>query len=73
MIGGLAMVFGTPGVLLLFHEGLGSPSREWVESMPSWTAPTALFIGMGGGTLIALLSICFGMLIPSRVVREGGN
>ena len=73
VVGGLAMVFGTPGVLLLFHQGLGSASSEWVESMPSWAAPTALCIGMGGGTLIAVLSTCFGLLIPSRVIREGGK
>lgn len=71
-IGGLAMVFGTPGILLLFHEGLGS-GREWVESLPSWTAPTALCIGMGGGVLLTLVSMCFGLLIPSRVIREGGE
>lgn len=71
IVGGLAMVFGTPGVLLLFHQGLGSDSSEWVESMPSWAAPTALCIGMGGGTLMAVLSLCFGLLIPSRVIREG--
>ena len=71
IVGGLAMVFGTPGVLLLFHQGLGSASQEWVESMPGWAAPTALCIGMGGGTLIAVLSTCFGLLIPSRGHSRG--
>jgi hypothetical protein len=70
---GLAMAFGTPGILLLFHEGSGAGSREWVESMPSWTAPAALCIGMGGGVLTTLLSTCFGLLIPDRVIREGGE
>ena len=69
IVGGLAMVFGTPGILLLFHDGLGDSA--WVESMPSWTAPTVLCIGMGGGVLITLVSVCFGLLIPSRVIREG--
>jgi hypothetical protein len=73
IVGGLAMVFGTPGILLLFHQGLGGSSSEWVESMPSWTAPTALCIGMGGGVLLTLFSACFGLLIPSRVIREGGE
>jgi hypothetical protein len=73
MIGGLAMVFGTPGILLLFHQGLDDSSREWVESMPSWAAPTALCIGMGGGALIMLFSACFGLLIPARVIRESGE
>jgi hypothetical protein len=70
---GLAMVFGTPGVLLLFHQGLDSSSREWVESLPRWTAPTMLCIGMGGGVLISVFSACFGLLIPSRVIREAAN
>lgn len=73
VVGGLAMVFGTPGVLLLFHQGLDSTGREWVESLPSWTAPTMLCIGMGGGVLLTMLSACFGLLIPSRVIREGGE
>ena len=73
IVGGLAMVFGTPGVLLLFHQGLDHASREWVESMPAWTAPTVLCIGMGGGALITVFSACFGLLIPSRVIRDGGE
>ena len=71
ILGGLAMFFGTPGILLLFHQGLGDDSRTWVESMPDWVAPTALCIGMGGGALTTLISAGFGLLIPSRVIREG--
>lgn len=73
IFGGIALVFGTPGVLLLFHQGLGSASQQWVESMPGWAAPTMLCIGMGGGVLITLVSACFGMLIPARVIRETGE
>ena len=71
VVAGLAMVFGTPGILLAIHQGLDSESREWLESMPSWTAPTVLCIGMGGGVLLTLFSACLGLLIPSRVIREG--
>jgi len=73
VVAGLSLVFGTPGVLLLFHQGLGSGSREWVESLPRWTAPTMLCVGMGGGVLITIFSACFGLLIPSRVIREVTN
>jgi hypothetical protein len=73
LICGAAMVFGTPGVVLLFHQGLDSQSREWVESLPDWTAPTMLCIGMGGGAVTVVLSALFGLLIPSRVVREGSG
>ena len=73
IVAGLAMVFGTPGILLAIHQGAERGSREWLESMPSWTAPTLLCIGMGGGVLITLFSVCFGLLIPSRVIREGGE
>jgi hypothetical protein len=70
---GLAMLFGTPGILLLFHAGMDDRSRAWVESMPSWTAPAALCIGMGGGVLLTLFSASVGLLMPSRVIREGGK
>jgi hypothetical protein len=73
VLAGLALVFGTPGVLLLFHQGLNSGSRKWVESMPDWTAPTMLCIGMGGGVLLMVISACFGLLLPSRVIREAAN
>jgi len=73
IVAGLAMVFGTPGVVMLFHQGLDSSSREWVESLPRWTVPTMLCIGMGGGVLISVFSACFGLLIPSRVIREAAN
>jgi len=72
LICGAAMVFGTPGLVLLFHQGMGRHSTDWVESMPAWTAPTMLCIGMGGGVVTVVLSALFGVLIPSRVVREGG-
>ncbi|HBE71819.1 MAG TPA: hypothetical protein DDW52_27055 [Planctomycetaceae bacterium] len=73
VLAGVALVFGTPGVLMLFHEGVSDQGTRWVESMPAWAAPTAMCIGMGGGVAIALFSLCFGLLIPASVVREQGN
>ena len=61
---GLALVFGTPVIVTFFHD----ENSEWVESLPEWTVPIMLFIGMGGGVLVILLSALFGMLIPSRVI-----
>lgn len=67
---GCAMLGGTPAIVTLYHESTSSYGREWVESLPSWTIPTMLCIGMGGGVLTIVLSALFGILIPSRVVRE---
>ena len=68
---GIVLFFGTPPLVLQFHVGFGSNySRQWVESMPDWIAPTMLVIGMGGGVLMILLSALAAVLIPSQVTRE---
>ena len=63
VVAGLALVVFTPVIVTLFHD----VNKQWVESMPEWTIPTLLVIGTGGGVLIALVSVVFALLIPSRV------
>ncbi len=63
---GLALVFGTPVMVSLFNEA----NRTLVNSLPEWTVPIMLFIGMGGGVLITLVSSLFALLIPSRVIPK---
>jgi hypothetical protein len=69
LVCGIVLVFGTPGAILIFNQGLGPYDLGWLES-PSWIIPTMLCIAMGGGVLTIVLSVLFGVLIPSRIVRE---
>ncbi len=72
MICGVLMLLGSPFFVLLFHETVESAKAGlWIKLFPEWLAPAMLCIGMVGGVLTILLSVLFGLLIPSRVTREG--
>lgn len=71
VLSGLLLAFGTPGFLVAnVHD---QQMRELIESMPPWAVHTLLCIGMGGGVFVVVISIAFAMLIPSKVIREGGE
>jgi hypothetical protein len=71
VICGLALFFGTPPLVLQFHEGFQSSyGQKWVESFPHWVASSMLLLGMGGGVVTILASCLFGVLIPSQVIRH---
>jgi len=73
MICGVLMLLGSPFFVLLFHEVVDSVGKPdlWEAMFPDWVAATMLCIGLVGGVLTILLSVLFGLLIPSRVTREG--
>ncbi len=72
MICGVLLLLGSPFFVLLFHETVESAKAGlWTKLFPDWLAPAMLCIGMVGGVLTILLSVLFGLLIPSRVTREG--
>jgi hypothetical protein len=69
---GVLMLLGSPFFVLAFHEtvdAVGKPDL-WAKMFPDWLAATMLCIGMVGGVLTILLSVLFGLLIPSRVTRQ---
>jgi hypothetical protein len=71
MICGVLVLLGSPFFVLLFHETVeATRGGLWVRIFPDWVAPAMLCIGMIGGVLTILLSVLFGLLIPSRVTRE---
>jgi len=72
MICGVLMLVGSPFFVLLFHEVVDSVGKPdlWEAMFPGWVAATMLCIGMVGGVLTVLLSVLFGLLIPSRVTRQ---
>ena len=72
MICGVLMLLGSPFFVLLFHEVVDSVGKPdlWAKMFPDWVAATMLCIGMVGGVLTIVLSVLFGLLIPSRVTRE---
>jgi hypothetical protein len=71
MLCGVVLLLGSPFFVLLFHMAVESAKAGlWEQLFPHWLAPTMLCIGMIGGVLTILLSVLFGLLIPSRVTRE---
>ncbi len=71
LIAGLVLFFGTPPLVLQYHEGFQSNyNRQWVESLPDWVAASMLLLGMAGGVVIILVSSLLGMFIPSHVIRQ---
>ncbi len=73
MICGVLMLLGSPFFVLAFHETVDSVGKPnlWAAMFPDWVAAAMLCIGMVGGVLTIVLSVLFGLLIPSRVTREG--
>jgi hypothetical protein len=72
MICGVLVLLGSPFFVLLFHLSVESAKAGlWTKLFPDWLASAMLCIGMVGGALTILLSVLFGLLIPSRVTREG--
>ena len=72
MICGVLMLLGSPFFVLAFHETVDSVGKPnlWSAMFPDWVAAAMLCIGMVGGVLTIVLSVLFGLLIPSRVTRE---
>lgn len=71
MICGVLMVVGSPFFVLLFHWVVESARYGlWKAMFPDWLATAMLCTGMVGGVLTILLSVLFGLLIPSRVTRQ---
>lgn len=75
MICGVLMLVGSPFFVLAFHETVDSVGKPdlWVAMFPDWVAAAMLCIGMVGGVLTIVLSVLFGLLIPSRVTRESAG
>jgi hypothetical protein len=73
MICGVLMLLGTPFFVLAFHEAVDAVGKPnlWAMMFPDWLAAIMLCIGMVGGVLTIVLSVLFGLLIPSRVTRQG--
>jgi nitrate reductase gamma subunit len=72
MICGVLMLVGSPFFVLLFHRTVNSVGKYdlWDAMFPDWLATAMLCTGMVGGVLTILLSVLFGLLIPSRVTRQ---
>lgn len=72
MICGVLILLGSPFFVLLFYQTVESAARPglWTQLFPDWVAPAMICIGMVGGVVTILLSVLFGLLIPSRVTRE---
>jgi len=71
---GIIVLFGSPFFVLLFHMTVeAAKGGLWKQLFPEWLAPVMLCISMAGGVLTILLSVLFGLLIPSRVSRDSGT
>ncbi len=72
MICGVLILVGSPFFVLLFRWVVDSARYDlWDKMFPDWLATAMLCTGMVGGVLTILLSVLFGLLIPSRVTRQG--
>jgi hypothetical protein len=66
---GFVILAGT-WLTVLFWSTVSRYEREWLSSLPEWTVPTLLCVGSVSGLLLIFVSTVFGVLIPSRVIRE---
>ncbi len=68
MLVGLLLFFGSPFFVLMVHSSFNP--RDWDKLFEPWIGTAMICTGMGGGVLVIVASVLFGLLIPSRVTQD---